>query len=140
MFPVQLTGVGFALLGMLAWGAWALFVKIALRSASPEAVLLASYLTATLLIGGYVAVTPTDLAPTSTGLLFSVAGGLFAGLGSIAYYLSLRQTEVGVTTTITAMYFVVAAILGVVVLRETMTATEALGTLLAAAGVVLIAQ
>ena len=68
------------------------------------------------------------------------SGGVATGLGSVAYYTGLQSGSVSVVSTVTALYFVVAVLLGVFLLGEPFSATKALGVALAIGAVVLLSQ
>ncbi|MFC6718913.1 EamA family transporter [Natrialbaceae archaeon GCM10025810] len=138
--PIHLASLKYAFAGMVAWALWAVFVKLALRGATTQMVLLITYATAAFVIAGYVALTGGELDPTRWGLGYSLAGGAASGLGALAYYRSLETGDVGTTTTITGLYFVVAAILGALVLDESLSASDTAGIALAALGVAILVR
>lgn len=133
-----------ALLAAVAWGTWALFTKLATRTLAPEAVLVVSYLVGSAIGLGFLVWT-SDSAPLEAfvdrpGLAYAAAGGVATGLGSVAYYTGLQSGSVSVVSTVTALYFVVAVLLGVVFLGESFDVTKALGVALAIGAVVLLSQ
>jgi hypothetical protein len=67
---------------------------------------------------GYVALTDGSINVTGPGVGFELVAGVFAGAGAVAHYAGLDYGSSGVITTVSALYFVVAALLGVVVLGE----------------------
>ena len=138
---MYIPGVVFALIGMVLWGFWAFFVKLALRDTSTEPVLLLSYVVATVVIGVYASIgLEESLGSLNLGVLgYTLAGGATAGLGTISYYVAIENGSVSTTTTVTGLYFVVAAALGMFLLGETISARRILGILFAIAAVVLIA-
>lgn len=129
-----------ALGAAVAWGVWALFVRLAERTLLPETVVLVSYVTASLLVLGYVLVTPAGSPASVEGLGWAVAAGLATAVGSLLYYTALARADVGVVSTVTGLYFVVAAVLGVVVLREEVTAAKLAGIGFAVLAVVLLSR
>lgn len=137
-------GVTLALLAAVAWGVWALMTKFATRSLAPEAVLVVSYLVGSA-VGVVFLARTTDSAllgafVDTRGLQYAVAAGLASGLGTVAYYAALKTGTVTVVSTVTALYFVVATVLGVVFLSESFSTTTALGVAFAVGAVVLLAQ
>ncbi|WP_136589533.1 EamA family transporter [Salinigranum halophilum] len=136
--------VVFALLAAGAWGAWALFTKLATRTLAPEAVLVVSYLVGSAIGLGFLLWTGEESLlgafADTPGLSYAVAGGVATGLGSVAYYTGLQSGSVSVVSTVTALYFVVAVLLGVFLLGEPFSATKALGVALAIGAVVLLSQ
>lgn len=122
------------------WGFWALFTKLATRSAEPEVVLVVSYLVASTLGIGYFLATPGGLDIATRDLGFAVAAGVATGVGSILYYTSLKHGDIGRVTTITGLYFVFSAILGVTLLREPVTARKVIGVVLGAVAIAILAR
>jgi bacterial/archaeal transporter family protein len=66
--------------------------------------------------------------------------GVFAGIGFVSMYIGLSRGSTTVVSTLGAMYFVVAAFIGMAVLGDQITTTRVAGLLLAGVGVVLVAQ
>lgn len=136
--------VPIALVAAVAWGVWALLTKLATRSLEPEAVLVVSYLVGSAVgLGFLLATTEGSLVAAfadPVGLQFAVGAGVATGVGSVAYYIGLRTGALNVVSTVTALYFVVAAVLGIVVLGESLEYTDALAMAFAVGAVVLFTQ
>ncbi|MFB6283792.1 MAG: EamA family transporter, partial [Halobacteria archaeon] len=135
-----LPGDWLAVSAMVLWGFWAFFVKLALRDASSEPVLLLSYVVATFAILIYAVNGADDLFATvdNTVLKYTVTGGLFAGLGSVGYYLAIDAGAVAIAATITGMYFVVSTLLGVVILNEKISWRGIFGIVCAVLAVIML--
>jgi uncharacterized membrane protein len=131
-------GFGFALLGAAAWGFWAFFTKLATRTAAPQAVLVISYAVAGSIGLVYLLASPADLSMSTRDFGWAVGAGLATGLGSLFYYTGLDVGSVSVVSTVTALYFVVSVLLGVLVLNEVLTMQKGLGVLLAVVAVGLL--
>ncbi|WP_435074574.1 EamA family transporter [Halorubrum sp. HHNYT27] len=132
--------VGLALIGAVMWGFWAMFADIATESMAPEAAMIVSYTVGIGVAGLYVLYRGTSILgndPTAIGI--AALAGVASGIGAVAYYAALQAGSAGVATTITAMYFVVAAGLGVVVLGESLALTDVAGIGAAVVAVVLVA-
>ena len=132
--------VGLALIGAVAWGFWAVFADVATESMAPEAAMIVSYTVGIGVAGLYVLYRGTSILgndPTAIGI--AGLAGVASGIGAVAYYAALQAGSAGVATTITAMYFVVAAGLGVVVLGESLAITDVAGVGAAVLAVALIA-
>ena len=131
------TALAFAGVAMVAWGLWAVFAKYAARSLAPEVAMILSYAAG---IGvAFVYLFSQDATPTlsTVGVGYAVAGGLFSGIGAISYYVSLRQGTASIATTVTALYFVVAALIGIVFLGESVSIRDVAAIGLAVGAVVL---
>jgi uncharacterized membrane protein len=128
------------LMGATAWGFWALLTKLATRSLAPEVVLVVSYVTGAVVGLVYLLATDVPLRVGGPGLGFALAAGVATGLGSVFYYAGLKLGRVSVVSTVTALYFVVAVLLGVLVLRESLDPGDVVGIVLAVAAVALLAR
>lgn len=133
------TGTAFGFVAMLLWGLWALFAKLATENIAPTTAMILSYATSVGVAIGYVAFTTSSIELTSRGVGFALIAGIFAGGGAVAYYSGLDHGSTGVITTISALYFVIAALLGALLLGESLGLREVLGVGFAALAVVLLA-
>ncbi|WP_435345008.1 EamA family transporter [Haloarchaeobius sp. HRN-SO-5] len=132
--------ISWALLAMVAWGLWAVLADAATRSVSPTVAMIVSYLVGTALAGAYVLTRTDPVTYTRDGLLFAVSAGVFSGIAAVAFYAGLERGQTGVVTTVSALYFVVAAVLGVVLFEEPVTLQRVGGVGFAVAAVVLLSQ
>lgn len=132
------TALSLALVGMVAWGIWAVFAKFAARILAPEIAMVISYAAAISVAVVYALVQGVPAEFSTSGVAFAVAGGLFSGVGAVSYYAALRHGTAAVATTVTALYFVVAAVIGVVLLGESVSARDLAGIALAVGAVVLL--
>lgn len=134
------SAITFALLGMLFWGFWAILAKVATRSLSPETAMIFSYLTSVGVAVGYIILRDKPLTLSSTGIGYALVAGVFAGAGAISYYIALDMGKASTATTVTGLYFAVAAVLGVVFLGESLKTSHIAGIGLAVVAVFLLAQ
>lgn len=128
-----------ALLAMFSWGLWAVLANQATQSIEPTVAMIISYLTGVLVAAGYVTITGHDLSFSSIGVGYALTAGVFSGIGAVAFYAGLAAGRTATVTTISALYFVVAAVLGLLVLGESVTWHDTLGIVFAAVAVTLIA-
>ncbi|RBI62479.1 EamA family transporter [halophilic archaeon] len=134
------TAVLFAVVGMVAWGFWALFADLATETLSPEAAMVISYAGGVAVALGYIVAGPGSVSLSGPGVTYALAGGLFSGVGAISYYAALKSGSAAVATTVTGLYFVVAAVLAVLVLGESLSARDVAGVALAVCAVALLAS
>ena len=132
--------VAFGLLTMVSWGVWIVVGNAASESMDPTTAAAISYLVAAILAAGYVLVSGASLAITPRDGTIAGVAGVFAGIGFVSMYIGLSRGSTTVVSTLGAMYFVVAALIGMTVLGDEITTTRVAGLLLAGAGVVLVAQ
>jgi uncharacterized membrane protein len=133
------TGLLFALGAMACWGVWTLFATLATRSLAPEAAMVVSYATGATLALGYVLFSRGVPALPRRGVALAGLAGVFAGAGAVAFYAGLSEGNSGVVTTVSALYFVVAAVLGVVVLGESLGLRDVAGIGFAVLAIALLA-
>ena len=130
----------FGSLTMVSWGIWIVLGNAASESIDPTTAAAISYLVAALLAVGFVIVSDASLAITPRGGTLAAGAGLFAGIGFISMYVGLSRGSTTVVSTLGAMYFVVAAFIGMAVLGDKITTTKVAGLLLASVAVVFVAQ
>lgn len=131
--------VSLALVAMFAWGIWTVLANVATRSIAPELAMILSYGAGVIVAVGYVVVQSDPIALERTGVGYALAAGVFAGIGAVAFYSGLSVGRTGVVTTVSALYFVVAAAIGVLVLGESFGLREVAGVACAVLAVVLLA-
>lgn len=129
----------FALVAMLSWGVWTAMANLATETINPTVAMTLSYISSVLVALGYVGVTQRDVTLTGEGVGWALVSGVFAGIGAMAFYTGLKRGQVGIVTSVSALYFVVAALIGVTVLGETLGVREIAGIGFAVLAVVLLA-
>lgn len=129
-------------LSVLLWGTTPLFEKLALRGASPLAVLLVRTAFIATSVAGVAAATGQlgqVLRMDARTLLFTLLSGLTGGvLGLTVYFYALQRGQASVVVPLTSTYPLVTVVLSVLVLGERVTATNALGAAFIVAGVMLL--
>ncbi len=138
--PEVNAAVAFGLLTMVSWGIWIVVGNAASESIDPTTAAAISYLVAAIFAVGYVFVSGASLAITPRGGALAGVAGLFAGIGFVSMYIGLSRGSATVVSTLGAMYFVIAALIGMAVLGDEITTTRIVGLLLASFGVILVAQ
>lgn len=134
MIPAVAFGFG----TMVAWGFWIVFGEVASESIDPVAVAAISYVAAAVVTVAYAVISDASLAVTGRGLTFSVLAGVAAAVGVICTFVGVSLGSTAVVSTVGGMYFVTAAVIGVVVLGESVTLTQVLGIGLALTALVVI--
>ncbi|ADJ16009.1 DMT family transporter [Halalkalicoccus jeotgali] len=138
--PEVNSAVVFGSLTMVSWGIWIVVGNAASESMDPRTAAAVSYLVATFLAVGFVIVSGASLVVTPRGGALAGVAGLFAGIGFVSMYVGLSRGSTTVVSTLGAMYFVVAAFIGMAALGDEITTTRIAGLLLAGVAVVLVAQ
>lgn len=136
MNPALLYGV----ITMVAWGCWIVLGDAASDSIDPEMAAFITYFVATIVSGVYVVVSDVSLAVTERGLVLSALAGIGAVTGVVATYIGVSVGSTALVTTLGGMYFVITAIISVLVLGEPLSANKVVGIGLALAAIVVINQ
>lgn len=132
--------VVFGVVAAIAWGFWAVFADLATRTLAPEVAMVCSYSVGILVALGYILSRNDPVSIARSGVGFALVAGVFSGAGAVSYYHALESGAASIATTLTALYFVVAAVLGVLVLDDSLELTDAAGIACAVVAVVLIAR
>lgn len=132
--------IGLAVATMFAWGLWAVFAKLATDSLLPETAMVISYTVGVFVAGVYVALQNESTQLVFDGVIFAALAGMASATGAITLYMGLEKGDASVITTISALYFVISAIIGIVFLGESLHITDVVGIFLAAVSIILIAN
>jgi len=139
-FPEINSAAFFGSITMVTWGIWVVLGNAASESIDPRTAAAISYLVAAPFALGLILFSDASLSVTVRGGLLAGTAGLFTGIGLISMYIGLAGGSTTIVSTLGAMYFVVAAIIGMAVLGDDVTLTRLTGILFAVVGVVLVAQ
>jgi len=134
------SAIPFALGTTFTWGLWLVLADLASDAVGPVTAAAITYVVAAVLVGAYALVAGAPLDVGVRGGLLSVGAGLFAGVGLVSLYVGLSLGAMATVSTVGALYFVVAAAIGVVVLGDPISPTRAAGIGLAVVPIVLISR
>ncbi len=127
-----------SLTATLFWGLWALVSKLAMRQATPVAALIWFLIGEIVTVAVLVAWFRPAVFSGTRAAAFAAASGVAGVLAMLAFLTALRYAAVAIVVPLTALYPVVAIVLGLLVLGEKITMPQAAGAALAiAAGVLL---
>ncbi|MFC6943029.1 EamA family transporter [Salinirubellus sp. GCM10025818] len=132
------SAVLFALGTTFTWGLWLVLADLASDAVGPVTAAATTYAVAAVVVGLYALLSGAPLNVGVEGRLLSVAAGLFAAIGLVSLYVGLSLGSTAVVSTVGALYFVVAAFIGVLVLGDPLSPTRAVGIGLAVVSIVLI--
>lgn len=130
----------YGVVAMLGWGVWSVLAKLATQSLPPALAMVVSYATGAAIALGYVFLTRGTVSVSAEGVAMAAGAGVFAGIGAVAFYAGLQQGRSAVVTTVSALYFVVAALIGVAVLGESLDRFDVVGIAFAIVAVALFAR
>jgi len=123
---------------MLAWGGWIILGELAGRSIDPRTAAAISYMSATAIAIVYALIAGGGGPLTSVGVGFALLAGVGAAIGVIATYVGISSGSTAVVATLGGMYFVIAALLSVVVFEEPLDLQTILGIGLAIMAIVVL--
>ncbi|WP_157533222.1 EamA family transporter [Haloferax profundi] len=129
-----------ALLSTVAYGVWAALAQVASRKLSPELTVVISCSFAAVTIGAYILHNGGQVPRSASGLAFALLTGLALSIAMLSFYRGVEIGSTAIVSPIVALYFVVAAILGVVFFEETLHMNDFVGIGFAIASIVLISQ
>lgn len=130
--------VGWSLVALICWGAWAVLNKLALRSLDWRHLLVASWLIYTAAVVVLLAARLDPRALVSRDGLLAVAAALTSLVAVTSFYLALRSGPVATVTPLSSLYPAVAVVLAVLLLRESPSPLQWAGVALAiVAGILL---
>lgn len=132
--------VTLGLIAMVTWGVWAVLAKVATRTISPELAVVVSYSVSIALALGYLLFRGGTVTLDGQGVALAALAGVFGGVAVVSFYAGLNAGRTAIVTTVAALYFVVAAILGVVVLGESVAPRDLAGIGFAMVAVFLLAR
>ena len=125
---LTLVGVGAGLLAGLSYTVFIFGFKYAAPHGSPQAILTIAFTVLALaLIGPSDSGQMVEVLSTPDWPLFAALGVLGAGLSFVLYIVGLRDTEAAVASVVAMIEPVTAALFGVLVLSEHLTALQVVG-------------
>ena len=128
----------YSILCVLCWGAWALFSKLGSRQIPPETMQFL-FTVGALPVGLALLVARRGkLEKSAKGISYAVANGIIAGIGGLTLFAAYHTNgNTSLITVATSLYPVITVVLAMLILRERLTATQALGLAFAGAAIVL---
>lgn len=121
----------------LAWSAWGIAVKYAVREIGWQRLEILSAFAA-LIMMAIIAPAAYQIKPDAKNMLGLFAGSLGAA-GGMLFYIAISKGPVSVIIPVTSLYVVGVAIAGMVLFGETLTVRKLVGISLAAAAMIVLA-
>ncbi|MGD1216770.1 MAG: DMT family transporter [Terriglobales bacterium] len=128
----------YSILSMLCFAAWALLSKLGSREIRPETMQFL-FTVGALPVGiALLMARRCKLEKSVKGIPYAVLSGILAGVGGLALFAAYHTNgSTSLITVVTALYPMITVVLAVLILRERLTATQALGLAFAGAAIVL---
>lgn len=127
-------------LSIIGWGVGSLLYKVANDNIHP--LMVSIIVTSVFVVLDIItlAFIPFDRTLNSTGVTYSILGGLCMCAGSLGYFFALRGGNAGSTTVLTSLYPAITLILAAVFLKENITFKHGVGMVFAMAAIVLMSS
>jgi transporter family protein len=132
--------VGWSLVALLGWGAWAVLNKLALRTLQWPHLIVASWMVSTILVLVLLAIRIDPRPLASRDGVLALAAAATSLIAVIAFYLAIRSGPLATVTPLSSLYPAVTAILAVVFLREHPSALQWTGVGVAIAAGLLLSR
>ncbi len=122
--------VTYAVLCLVLWGLWGLVLKVAYRGGSWVSIYFLSSLASFTVAVTVFLVTHGSLIK-GRAALWACLAGIFSSTGYVFFIKALERGKASVVIPLTALYPAVTAILALLILKEKLTLTQAVGIVLA---------
>lgn len=125
---------------VVLWGLMTFLPKLAVTSLSPTSCIIyeiAGGLTVALIVLAWPGV---KLEFEPRGALLSYAVGICGFLGTLAYFFAVTRGPVALAAPLSALYPIIAVLLGVLLLKEQLSPQQMLGAVLALVSIILMAR
>ncbi|MGA2987813.1 MAG: DMT family transporter [Terriglobia bacterium] len=128
----------YSILCVLCWGLWALLSKLGSREIPPETMQFL-FTVGALPVGiALLILRRFKLEKSKKGISFAVLNGILSGVGGLALFAAYHTNgNTSLITVATSLYPMITVVLAVLILRERLSATQALGLAFAGAAIVL---
>jgi len=123
---------------MVCWGAWGIFGKLASAQINSKFLNLISISASFLLLWTLFLVTGFKVEKNAGGIGYAALAGVAGAIGSVFFYLALKQGKTSVVVPLTALYPLITVALSVLFLKEELTGVKIVGIVLALVASILL--
>ena len=128
----------YSILCVFCFAAWAVVSKLGSREIPPKTMQFLYTLGTLPLAIGLLIGRRFTLEKSAKGISYAVLNGILSGVGGLALFAAYHTNgNTSLITVITALYPMITVVLAVLILRERVTSTQALGLAFAGAAIVL---
>ena len=128
----------YSILCVLCWGGWALLSKLGSREIPPETMQFLFTVGAVPVGIALLMARRFKLEKSKKGISFAVLNGILSGIGGLTLFAAYHTNgNTSLITVATSLYPTITVVLAVLILRERLSATQALGLLFAGVAIVL---
>lgn len=128
-----------ALLALLSFGMWGFFTKLGILYIDSRSALV--FQTVGVVIIGIIVLALLNFKPAleTKGIGFGILTGIAYGVGCLFYFFAASKGKITTVVTLTALYPLVTILLSYLILKETVTAKQFMGIVLAFFAILLMA-
>jgi transporter family protein len=121
----------FSLATMACWGAWGVFGKLAAARINTKFLILVSITASFALLWTIFLISGFEVEKKGPGIGYAALAGVAGSIGSIFFYLALKDGKTSIVVPLTALYPLVTVALSVLFLKEPLSGIKVLGIILA---------
>lgn len=129
-----------ALLSLISFGLWGLFTKLTILYVNSKNALV--FQTVGVMLIGFIVLGQLNFKPTGDfkGIFFGLLTGIAYGLGCFFYFIAADKGKVSTIVTLTALYPFITLLLSFLFLKETVSAKQYIGIILAMGAIYLMSS
>jgi transporter family protein len=130
----------YALLCIIAWGAWGFIAKLGADRIAPGPLqILATAGTLPLALLAFVQLR-MRLEKDARGITYGILNGVLSGVGLLAYYAAASRGKVSVVGPVTSLYPLLTVLLAFLFLRERLNRVQVVGVALSLVAIAIFSQ
>lgn len=127
-----------SILALVCWGAWGFIVKVVSPRTTPESLAFWSSLFGLVPVAAYALARGASRCVKPHPLI--LVSGVAAGLATVFFYIAIRKGPASVVVPLSGMYILIPALLGFIVLKETVTLSHVIGLVCAGLAIFFLAR
>lgn len=127
-----------SILALVCWGAWGFIVKVVSPRTTPESLAFWSSLFGLVPVAAYALARGASRWVKPHPLI--LVSGIAAGLATVFFYIAIRKGPASVVVPLSGMYILIPALLGFIVLKETVTLSHVIGLVCAGLAIFFLAR
>jgi transporter family protein len=130
----------YALLCIIAWGAWGFIAKLGADRIAPGPLqILATAGTLPLALLAFLQLR-MRLEKDARGIAYGILNGVLSGVGLLAYYAAASRGKVSVVGPVTSLYPLLTVLLAFIFLRERLNRVQVVGVALSLVAIAIFSQ
>jgi len=127
-----------SVIALICWGVWGVLVKQASKYYGwPQILVVSSIATVAASLTIFLVIKP-NITLSSPGFSYSLLAGLLSAIALLGFYSALEGGKATIVVPLTALYPIVTVLLSFLVLSERISATKAVGVILALVAILLL--